>query len=90
MKYNGKSLTLPQESEEVAGFFGAMIETDHAKDPVFRENFFRDFKKMLDDFPPADGTQVTDLELCDFRPMYEYYEAEKDKKKQMSKDEKKQ
>lgn len=49
----GQSLTLPQESEEVAGFFGAMLETDHARDPKFRENFFKDFKEMVTEYPPV-------------------------------------
>lgn len=53
MKYDGKALTLPPESEEVAGFFGAMIETDHAKDATFRKNFFRDFQEVLDKYPPV-------------------------------------
>lgn len=53
MKYDGKPLTLPPESEEVAGFFAAMLETDHAKDDKFRENFFRDFKAMLAKYPPV-------------------------------------
>lgn len=53
MKYDGVALTLPPESEEVAGFFAAMIETDHAQDPTFRANFFRDFKQMLDKYPPV-------------------------------------
>jgi DNA topoisomerase IB len=49
--YAGVALTLPPESEEVAGFFAAMIETDHAQDAKFRENFFRDFKAILDEYP---------------------------------------
>lgn len=49
----GKALTLPPRSEEVAGFFAAMIETDHAKDTTFQANFFRDFKHHLDLFPPV-------------------------------------
>lgn len=108
MKYDGKSLTLPPESEEVAGFFGAMIETDHAKDATFRKNFFRDFQEILDNYPPVslcichsdvyhskadaaqkEGTKVKDLEKCDFRPMFEHFESEKEKKRSMSKDEKK-
>ena len=27
-----------------------------------------------------DGTQITDFDLCDFRPMFEHFEAEKAKK----------
>jgi len=46
-------LTLPPESEEVAGFFAAMLETDHARDEKFRENFFRDFQAMVTKYPPV-------------------------------------
>lgn len=49
----GVPLALPPESEEVAGFFGAMLDTDHAQDATFRANFFRDFKLMLDQYPPV-------------------------------------
>ncbi|KAL7418378.1 DNA topoisomerase 1 [Cryptotrichosporon argae] len=89
MKYDGVELTLPEESEEVAGFFGAMIETDHAQDATFRKNFFDDFKAMLEKYPPKEKVKVISLEKCDFRPMYEHFEAEKEKKKAMTKDEKK-
>lgn len=30
-----------------------MIETDHAADKTFRANFFRDFKTILNKFPPV-------------------------------------
>lgn len=30
-----------------------MLETDHAQDTTFRDNFFRDFKKILEDYPPV-------------------------------------
>lgn len=53
MKYDGRSLTLPPESEEVAGFYGAMLGTDHVEDKTFQANFFRDFKATLDEFPPV-------------------------------------
>ncbi|WVQ84420.1 hypothetical protein IAT38_006572 [Cryptococcus sp. DSM 104549] len=89
MKYDGTALTLPPESEEVAGFFGALLETDHAQDAKFRENFFRDFKDVLAKYPPKEGIKVKDLEKCDFRPMFEYFEKEKEKKKAMTKEEKK-
>ena len=36
-----------------------------------------------------DGTKITNFDLCDFRPMYEYFEAEKAKKKAMTSEEKK-
>ena len=50
---SGKPLDLPPEAEEVAGFYGAMLETDHANDKVFNKNFFEDFKKILEKPPPV-------------------------------------
>lgn len=101
----GQPITLPPESEEVAGFFGAMLETDHARDAKFRENFFRDFKDMAAKYPPVsslstlwrlftypgqkEGVKIKSLDRCDFKPMFEYFEAEREKKKGMSKEEKK-
>ncbi|KAI9437647.1 DNA topoisomerase I [Lactarius indigo] len=89
MKYNGKSVNLPLESEEVAGFYGAMLETDHAKDATFNKNFFDDWSKVLKKHPPRDGTMIKDFERCDFRPMFEYFEEEKAKKKALTSAEKK-
>ncbi|TFK54480.1 hypothetical protein OE88DRAFT_1806192 [Heliocybe sulcata] len=84
MRYNGQDVNLPPESEEVAGFYAKILETDHAKDEVFNQNFFHDWQKVLAKHPPRDGTRITDFRLCDFRPMYEYFEAERAKKKAMS------
>ena len=89
MKYDGVPLTLPPESEEVAGFLAAMLETDHAQDKVFQANFFRDFKEVLLEYPPMEDVTVNLFEKCDFRPMFEHFEREKEKKKGISKDEKK-
>ena len=47
MKYDGKEVTLPPEAEEVAGFFAALIESDHGKNPVFQQNFFNDWLEVL-------------------------------------------
>ncbi|KAH9935783.1 uncharacterized protein B0H18DRAFT_977280 [Fomitopsis serialis] len=89
MKYKGKPVDLPPESEEVAGFYAALIESDHTKDSTFNRNFFNDFKDILKKHPPRNGTKITDLSLCDFRPMFEYFEGEKAKKKALSSAEKK-
>jgi DNA topoisomerase-1 len=49
----GKPVDLPPESEEVAGFYGAMLNTDHAENEIFKKNFFNDFKTILRDYPPV-------------------------------------
>lgn len=52
----GKPLDLPPDSEEVAGFYGAMLGTEHAENATFRKNFFDDFKLVLKDYPPVRAT----------------------------------
>ncbi|KAI0084885.1 hypothetical protein BDY19DRAFT_968621 [Irpex rosettiformis] len=89
MKYNGKHVDLHVVAEEVAGFYAALIETDHAKDETFNNNFFEDFLAVLKENPPKDSTKITKFSLCDFRPMFEHFEAEKAKKKAMTTAEKK-
>lgn len=44
---------------------------------------------MLTNEAQHDGTKITDLTLCDFRPMYEHFEVEKAKKKALTSAEKK-
>ncbi|KAG8213967.1 DNA topoisomerase I [Butyriboletus roseoflavus] len=89
MKYKDKEVDLPPESEEVAGFYAAMLETEHAQDKTFNKNFFEDWLKVLKDYPPRNKIKITEFDLCDFRPMFEYFEAEKAKKKALSTAEKK-
>jgi DNA topoisomerase I len=48
-----KLIDLPLESEEVAGFYGAMLETDYAKNATFNKNFLDDWSKILKKHPPV-------------------------------------
>jgi DNA topoisomerase I len=86
MKYDGKPVGLPPEAEEVAGYFAALIESDHGQNPVFQKNFFQDWLAVLKERNAA--PQIQDFEKCDFRPMWEYFEMKKEEKKKMTKDEK--
>jgi DNA topoisomerase I len=49
----GNVVNLPPESEEVAQFYAALIESDHAQDAVFNKNFFRDWRAVLAKHPPV-------------------------------------
>nr|VWP00753.1 Adenylate cyclase (EC (ATP pyrophosphate-lyase) (Adenylyl cyclase) [Ganoderma boninense] len=90
MKYNGQTVDLLPEAEEVAGFYGAMVDTEHAKDTTFNKNFFDDFLKILKKYPPQkNSVKITKFELCDFRLIFEHFEAEKARKKSMTSAEKK-
>ncbi|KAI5962999.1 TOP1 [Candida pseudojiufengensis] len=87
--YDGKPVNLPKEAEEVAGFYGAMIETDHAKNPVFQKNFFTDFKQVIKECGGLGDVKITDFNKLDFSKMHAYFEKQREEKKSMSKDEKK-
>ncbi|KAL3690883.1 hypothetical protein R1sor_004534 [Riccia sorocarpa] len=84
MLYKGKRVDLTPEQEEVATMFAVMKDTDYASKPKFIENFWNDWKGLL-------GKQhvIKDFEGCDFTPIYEWHMAEKEKKKNMTPEEKK-
>ncbi|KAI7898901.1 uncharacterized protein BX663DRAFT_523196 [Cokeromyces recurvatus] len=86
MKYDGKPITLTPEAEEVASFFAALLETDHAKNPVFQKNFFEDWQQILKKDPK--NPEITDFNKCDFRPIWNKFEEDKERKKNMTKEEK--
>ncbi len=89
MKYEGKSITLSPEAEEVASFYAAILETDYPKNPTFASNFFKSFLGVLESHPGPDGAKIKSYDKCDFRPIYEYLEVEKAKKKDISQAQKK-
>lgn len=46
-------MNLSPASEEVAGFYAALLETEHAQDATFNKNFFDDWKRVLKEYPPV-------------------------------------
>ena len=95
MKYDGVSVNLAPDAEEVAGFFGSMLNSAHnVENPTFQKNFFNDFKEVLKQTGGAadkHGNKVAIKEFakCDFAPIFEYYNAEREKKKALPSAEKK-
>ncbi|KAK9370507.1 hypothetical protein V1509DRAFT_615997 [Lipomyces kononenkoae] len=88
LKYNGVPVALPPDAEEVAGFFGAMLETEHAKNKVFQSNFFSDFKDVLKQCGGS-HLKIEKFEHCDFTDIFNYYEEKRIQKKAMTAAEKK-
>ncbi|RLV96682.1 DNA topoisomerase 1 [Spathaspora sp. JA1] len=87
--YDGKPVKLPLAAEEVAGFYAAMLETDHAKNPVFQKNFFDDFCQVLKECGGCD-VKINDFTKMDFTKMYAHFERLREEKKLLSRDDKKQ
>ncbi|KAJ0989750.1 hypothetical protein J5N97_008106 [Dioscorea zingiberensis] len=84
MLYNGQPVDLSPEQEEVATMFAVMKDTDYATKPKFIENFMNDWRQIL-----GKNHVIKKFELCDFTPIYEWHLREKEKKKQMTSEEKK-
>ncbi|KAM0942529.1 putative DNA topoisomerase [Dioscorea sansibarensis] len=84
MLYNGQPVSLTPEQEEVATMFAVMKDTDYATKPKFIENFMSDWRQIL-----GKNHVIKKFEPCDFTPIYEWHLREKEKKKQMTSEEKK-
>ncbi|XVF03737.1 hypothetical protein REPUB_Repub05bG0019500 [Reevesia pubescens] len=84
MLYDGRPVDLAPELEEVATMFAMMKDTDYMSKPQFKKNFWEDWSKLL-----GKNHTIKDLNKCDFTPIYEWHLQEKEKKKQMSSEEKK-
>ncbi|GAU47996.1 hypothetical protein TSUD_404730 [Trifolium subterraneum] len=82
--YKGKPVTLTPDQEEVATLYAVMRDTDYMQKQKFKENFWTDWRKML-----GKNHVIQNLEDCDFTPIYDWYQIEKEKKKQISSKEKK-
>jgi len=95
MRYDGIPITMAPEAEEVAGFFGAMLNSTHnVENPVFQKNFLADFQKMLKETGGAadrNGKKIDIKEFskCDFQPIFDYYDAQRTEKKTLPAAEKK-
>ena len=95
MKYDGVPVSMHPDAEEVAGFFGSMLNsTQNVENPTFQKNFFHDFKEILAKTGGAkdkNGNKIAVKEFtkCDFKPIFEYYNAEREKKKALTGPEKK-
>ncbi|KIW50805.1 hypothetical protein PV05_09592 [Exophiala xenobiotica] len=95
LKYDGIPVNLHPEAEEVATFFGSMLNSTHnVENPTFQKNFFTDFTEYLKKTGGAtdkDGNKVDIKEFAklDFRAIFEHYDAQREAKKALPAAEKK-
>lgn len=93
--YDGVPVSLHPEAEEIAGFYGGMLNSTHnVENPTFNKNFFEDFVDVLDKKghgKDKDGKiiKIKKFEKCDFRPIFEHFDAERARKKALPAAEKK-
>lgn len=83
--YDGKHMELSEVTEEVAGFYGRMLDHDYTTKEVFNTNFFKDWKKVM---TPEEKAIITDLRKCNFNAFNDYYKMKSEERKAMTKEEK--
>nr|CAB46363.1 DNA topoisomerase I [Daucus carota] len=84
MLYKESPVDLTLNQEEVHMIAVMQILTEYLTKPVFRENVMNDWKIIL-----GRNHIIKNLDDCDFTPIYEWFRLKKEKKKQMSAEEKK-
>ncbi|CAL4141523.1 unnamed protein product [Meganyctiphanes norvegica] len=84
--YKGEHMILSDTAEEVAGFYARMLEHDYCTKEVFNNNFFKDWRKQMNQ---EEREKITKLSHCDFRQLHAYYVDQNEQRKQRSKEEKK-
>ncbi|KAL8721576.1 MAG: hypothetical protein Q9225_001784 [Loekoesia sp. 1 TL-2023] len=95
MLYDGKPVNLAPDAEEVATFFGSMLNSTHnVENPTFQKNFFADFQEILKKTGGAKDKEgnkidIKDFAKCDFKPIFEYFDAQRTEKKALPAAEKK-
>lgn len=65
IKYDGKSLVLPEGAEEYATLYARYLDTDYITSK-FKKNFFNSWKPFIKDTP------IKNMDLCDFTPLKGY------------------
>lgn len=75
------------EAEEVAGFFGAMLNSTHnVENPTFIKNFFKDFQEVLKKTGGAknktgEKVPIKEFTKLDFQDIFSYYQGKSEERK---------
>nr|XP_023683059.1 DNA topoisomerase I, mitochondrial-like isoform X1 [Paramormyrops kingsleyae]XP_023683060.1 DNA topoisomerase I, mitochondrial-like isoform X1 [Paramormyrops kingsleyae]XP_023683061.1 DNA topoisomerase I, mitochondrial-like isoform X1 [Paramormyrops kingsleyae]XP_023683062.1 DNA topoisomerase I, mitochondrial-like isoform X1 [Paramormyrops kingsleyae]XP_023683064.1 DNA topoisomerase I, mitochondrial-like isoform X1 [Paramormyrops kingsleyae]XP_023683065.1 DNA topoisomerase I, mitochondrial- len=83
--YNGKAVKLSPAAEEVALFFAQMLDHEYTTKDVFRNNFFKDWRKEM---THEERKLITHLEKCDFGELFQMHKDKVEARRNMSKEEK--
>ncbi|KAJ3602627.1 hypothetical protein NHX12_030376 [Muraenolepis orangiensis] len=83
--YDGKHMKLSIATEEVATFFGKMLDHEYTTKEVFRKNFFKDWRKEMSSEEKA---KITDLKKCDFNEINDHFKAQSEARKAKTKEQK--
>ncbi|KAL6107141.1 uncharacterized protein ACO6RY_10833 [Pungitius sinensis] len=83
--YDGKEVKLSLAAEEVAFFFGQMLDHEYTTKKVFQDNYFKDWRKEM---THEERLLISDLDKCDFREIHAMHKAKVEARKNFTKEEK--
>lgn len=84
-EYDGRTVELSQDAEEIATFYARMLDHEYTSKKVFNDNFFKDWRKSM---TSKERDLIKDLSKCNFRMMAAYFTAQSEANKNRSKEEK--
>ncbi|XP_049578717.1 DNA topoisomerase I, mitochondrial isoform X3 [Syngnathus scovelli] len=83
--YKGEPVKLSLAAEEVAVFFAQMLDHEYTTKKVFRENFFKSWRREM---THEEQLLIQDLDKCDFGEIHAMHKAKVEEKRNLSKEEK--
>ncbi|CAJ0963834.1 unnamed protein product [Ranitomeya imitator] len=83
--YDGEPMKLSLEAEEVATFYGKMLDHEYTTKEIFQKNFFTDWKTQMS---KEEKKTIKQLYKCDFSEIHKYFYDKNEARKALPKEEK--
>ncbi|XP_036595049.1 DNA topoisomerase I, mitochondrial isoform X2 [Trichosurus vulpecula] len=83
--YDGKAMKLSLAAEEIATFYGKMLDHEYTTKEVFQNNFFSDWRKEM---TVEEKKIIKHLDKCDFTEIHKYFVDKNEARKALPKEEK--
>ncbi|XP_078009929.1 DNA topoisomerase I, mitochondrial isoform X2 [Phascolarctos cinereus] len=83
--YDGNAMKLSLATEEIATFYGKMLDHEYTTKEVFQNNFFNDWRKEM---TVEEKKIIKRLDKCDFTEIHKYFVDKNEARKALPKEEK--
>ncbi|XP_077127483.1 DNA topoisomerase I, mitochondrial isoform X2 [Ranitomeya variabilis] len=83
--YDGEPMKLSLAAEEVATFYGKMLDHEYTTKEIFQKNFFTDWKTQMS---KEEKKTIKQLYKCDFSEIHKYFYDKNEARKALPKEEK--
>ncbi|XP_069813090.1 DNA topoisomerase I, mitochondrial isoform X1 [Dendropsophus ebraccatus] len=83
--YDGQPMKLSPAAEEVATFYGKMLDHEYTTKEIFQKNFFTDWKSQMS---KEEKKIIKHLHKCDFSEIHKYFYDKNEARKALPKEEK--